>query len=63
MKTSVCQTIERLTFLLVAAKGKPVDSSQEMIALGLSNILGSFVGSMPVTASFRQDKSVCQQPF
>jgi sodium-independent sulfate anion transporter 11 len=44
--------------LLVAAKGKPVDSSQEMIALGLSNILGSFVGSMPVTASFRQDEIV-----
>jgi MFS superfamily sulfate permease-like transporter len=29
-----------------------------MIALGLSNILGSFVGSMPVTASFRQDNIV-----
>nr|CAD7202855.1 unnamed protein product [Timema douglasi] len=34
------------------AKGKPLDATQEMIALGLSNILGSFIRSMPVTGSF-----------
>nr|CAD7410851.1 unnamed protein product [Timema cristinae] len=36
----------------VAAKGKAVDATQEMIALGVGNILGSFVRSMPVTGSF-----------
>lgn len=29
-----------------------MDASQEMIALGVCNFLGSFVGSMPVTGSF-----------
>lgn len=36
----------------LTAKGKAVDATQEMIALGLSNIAGSFVRSMPVTGSF-----------
>ncbi|XP_063365061.1 sodium-independent sulfate anion transporter-like [Cydia amplana] len=34
------------------AGGKPVDATQEIIAVGLCNIIGSFVGSMPVTGSF-----------
>ena len=34
------------------AGGKPVDASQEMIALGLCNIFGSFCQSMPTTGSF-----------
>ncbi|XP_057330225.1 sodium-independent sulfate anion transporter isoform X1 [Microplitis mediator] len=34
------------------AKGKSLDANQEMIALGLCNLLGSFVRSMPVTGSF-----------
>ncbi len=34
-----------------ANSGK-LDASQEMIALGVSNILGSFVGAFPATASF-----------
>ena len=34
------------------AKGKPVDASQEMLALGFCNLAGSFVQSMPVTGSF-----------
>ena len=29
-----------------------MDASQEMIALGLSNVFGSFASSMPVTGSF-----------
>nr|CAD7207545.1 unnamed protein product [Timema douglasi] len=37
---------------MFAAKGKPVDATQELIALGLCNIGGSFVRSMPVTGSF-----------
>ncbi|CAG9824846.1 unnamed protein product [Phaedon cochleariae] len=34
------------------AKGKAVDASQEMIAVGLCNIVGSVFGSYPVNASF-----------
>lgn len=30
------------------AEGQPVDTTQEMIAIGLCNIASSFVGSMPV---------------
>ena len=37
---------------LVSAKGKPVDATRELCALGMCNIIGSFVGSMPVSASF-----------
>jgi hypothetical protein len=36
----------------VSAKGKFLDATQEMIALGVCNIFGSFVRSMPVTGSF-----------
>lgn len=32
--------------------GVPIDASQEMIALGLCNIMGSCVSGMPVTGSF-----------
>ncbi|XP_049820326.1 sodium-independent sulfate anion transporter-like isoform X2 [Aethina tumida] len=34
------------------AQGKIVDASQEMTAVGLCNIFGSFFGSFPVNASF-----------
>ncbi|KAK7065201.1 hypothetical protein SK128_026079, partial [Halocaridina rubra] len=33
------------------AKGKPVDTTQEILTLGLCNFLGGFVRSMPVTAN------------
>ncbi|XP_063235373.1 sodium-independent sulfate anion transporter-like isoform X2 [Bacillus rossius redtenbacheri] len=33
-------------------KGRPIDATQELIALGLCNMSGSFVRSMPVTGSF-----------
>ena len=36
----------------VSAEGKRLDTTQEMIALGLSNICGSFFHAMPVTGSF-----------
>ena len=42
---------EQLIFL-VSAKGNPVDATRELCALGMCNIIGSFVGSMPVSASF-----------
>ena len=32
--------------------GQKLDSSQEMVALGLSNLLGSFVSAFPVSGSF-----------
>ncbi|XP_058812095.1 sodium-independent sulfate anion transporter-like [Topomyia yanbarensis] len=34
------------------SKGKPIDATQEMLALGLCNIAGSFTSSIPTTASF-----------
>jgi len=36
----------------VAAKGKSVDATQEFFALGICNILGSFVRSFPTAGSF-----------
>jgi sodium-independent sulfate anion transporter 11 len=34
------------------AQGKVIDASQEMIAVGMCNLIGSFFGSYPVNASF-----------
>ena len=45
--------IAQLSYLfLFSAASRPVAASQEMVALGCCQTLGSFVGSMPVTASF-----------
>ncbi len=41
-----------MLIILNAAKGAKVDASQEMIAIGFSNIMGSFVSSYSVTGSF-----------
>jgi len=41
-----------LLLVSVAAKGKAVDASQEFFALGICNILGSFVRSFPTAGSF-----------
>lgn len=38
--------------ITITAKGKALDATQEMIALGCCNIFGSFCRSMPVTGSF-----------
>ena len=38
--------------IFFVAKSSSIDATQEMLAVGASNILGSFFGSMPVTASF-----------
>ncbi|PBC26294.1 Sodium-independent sulfate anion transporter [Apis cerana cerana] len=40
------------TLIICPAKGKTVDANQEMLALGLCNIFGSFSRSMPTTGSF-----------
>jgi sodium-independent sulfate anion transporter 11 len=37
---------------LVIAKGKAVDASQELFALGFANIFSSFVRSFPLAGSF-----------
>lgn len=41
-----------LIIISFTAKGKVIDATQEMFALGLCNILGSFFSSMPTTGSF-----------
>jgi MFS superfamily sulfate permease-like transporter len=38
-------------FVEIAADGKTIDATQEMLAVGMSNVLGSFVQSIPVAAS------------
>ncbi|XP_069988281.1 sodium-independent sulfate anion transporter isoform X4 [Penaeus vannamei] len=44
--------LESIAIASAFAGGKTIDATQEMIALGFCNILGSFVQSMPVTGSF-----------
>lgn len=48
----VVSTIEHIAIAKAFAKGKFLDATQEMVALGACNIFGSFVRSMPVTGSF-----------
>ena len=38
--------------LMTQAHGKSTDATQEIISLGIGNIAGSFVGAMPISASF-----------
>lgn len=44
--------LESIAIAKAFSKGKAVDATQEMIAIGLGNIAGSFVRSMPITGSF-----------
>ncbi|XP_017785063.1 PREDICTED: sodium-independent sulfate anion transporter-like isoform X2 [Nicrophorus vespilloides] len=44
--------LETVAIAKAFSKGKTLDATQEMIALGICNIMGSFVRSMPVTGSF-----------
>ncbi|KAH0956012.1 hypothetical protein HN011_009689 [Eciton burchellii] len=44
--------LESIAIAKAFAKGKTLDANQEMLALGLCNIFGSFVRSMPTTGSF-----------
>lgn len=44
--------LEHVAIAKSFAKGKTIDATQEMIALGLCNLSGSFIRSMPVTGSF-----------
>ncbi|KAF4520980.1 hypothetical protein B566_EDAN002476 [Ephemera danica] len=44
--------LESIAIAKAFAKGKTIDATQEMLSLGLSNLLGSFFESFPVTGSF-----------
>ncbi|XP_055530601.1 sodium-independent sulfate anion transporter-like isoform X2 [Wyeomyia smithii] len=44
--------LESIAIAKAFSKGKTIDATQEMIALGLCNLAGSFFSSMPVTGSF-----------
>lgn len=44
--------LESVAIAKAFAGSRPVDATQEMVAIGLCNIAGSFVSSMPVTGSF-----------
>jgi solute carrier family 26 (sodium-independent sulfate anion transporter), member 11 len=44
--------LENVAIAKAFSKGKSVDATQEMLALGLCNLLGSFFSSMPTTGSF-----------
>jgi len=44
--------LESVAIAKAFSGGKPLDASQEMIALGACNIIGSFFSSMPTTGSF-----------
>ena len=48
----VIAILESVAIAKAFSCGRPVDASQEMVALGLCNIFGSFVQSMPTTGSF-----------
>ncbi|XP_063988793.1 sodium-independent sulfate anion transporter [Diachasmimorpha longicaudata] len=48
----IISTIEHIAIAKAFAMGKSLDATQEMLALGICNIFGSFVRSMPVTGSF-----------
>ncbi|KAL5280060.1 SLC26A11.2 family protein [Megaselia abdita] len=44
--------LDTVTMAKAFLKGKTVDASQEMIAVGICNIMGSFVSALPNTASY-----------
>lgn len=44
--------LEAVSIAKAFSKGRKLDATQEMLALGLCNTVGSFFGSMPVTGSF-----------
>lgn len=44
--------LESVAIAKAFSKGKVIDATQEMIALGLCNVAAAFVSSMPITGSF-----------
>ncbi|KAK7072175.1 hypothetical protein SK128_010271, partial [Halocaridina rubra] len=43
--------LDDIAIVSAFAKGRTFDATQEIIALGITSIIGAFFGSMPVTAS------------
>lgn len=41
-----------IIILFILAHGKVIEASQEMVAVGVCNIIASLFGSMPINASF-----------
>jgi MFS superfamily sulfate permease-like transporter len=52
MYSSVVQLCYVMLWNCTAASGTMLDATQEMITLGLCNIVGSFLRSMPISGSF-----------
>lgn len=48
----IISILESVAISKAFSRGKTVDATQEMVALGICNVFGSFVSSMPVTGSF-----------
>ncbi|XP_053658078.1 sodium-independent sulfate anion transporter-like [Anopheles marshallii] len=44
--------LETIAIVKAFSKGKSIDATQELVALGMCNIFGSIVSSMPITGSF-----------
>ncbi|XP_018563095.1 sodium-independent sulfate anion transporter-like [Anoplophora glabripennis] len=50
--TPIIAVVEHIAIAKAFSKGRSVDATQEFISLGLSNVMSSFVQSMPITGSF-----------
>lgn len=48
----IISILEAIAIAKAFAKGRKLDATQEMIALGICNLMGSFVSSYPATGSF-----------
>ncbi|CAL7942782.1 unnamed protein product [Xylocopa violacea] len=48
----IVSTIQHMAIAKAFTMGKSLDATQEMFALGMCNVFGSFVRSIPVTGSF-----------
>lgn len=45
-------TVTERLYIVISASGDSVDATQELLTLGICNLLGSFSSSFPVTGSF-----------
>lgn len=50
--TPLIAILESVTIAKAFTKGQKVDASQEMIAVGTTNVIGSFLSAFPATGSF-----------
>jgi len=45
-------TVAQFPYIVISATGDSIDATQELLTLGICNLLGSFASSFPVTGSF-----------